>query len=400
MGVIPGLEDYKTRYAVDRVFYVDEMARVLADELHASSLLTLNGKNSDSGKMAIPATFDGIERFKVDEKTLFPVIAECRVVKTAMELEVLRYVCEISTKAHIEVMKKARVGMKEYQCESTFLHYCYYMGGCRLGGYTCICGSGNNGSVLHYGHAGAPNDKTINQGDMCLFDMGGDYYGYVADITCSFPADGKFTSDQRLVYNAVLDANRAVLSSVKPGVSWLDMHLLANKVMLTRLKEGGVLKGDVDAMMRENLGATFQPHGLGHFMGCDVHDVGGYLEGHPERSTLPGLKSLRTARKLGANMVLTIEPGCYFINHLLDRALADPKLSQFLVPEAVARFRGFGGVRIEDDIIITQDGAELMSKVPRTVEEIEAVMAEGRKENPDVLIPQLVKNFQKQPMPM
>jgi len=343
-------------------------------------LLTLNGKNTDSGKTCREAVFDGISKFKVQEKLLHREIAECRVIKTPMEMEVLRYVCAISAKAHIEIMKKIRAGMKEYQCEAMFQQYSYFNGGCRHCSYTCICGSGHNGSVLHYGHAGAPNDKTVKDGDMCLFDMGAEYYCYTSDITCSFPANGKFTPEQKIVYNAVLKANRAVFDAMKPGVSWVDMHVLANRVMLTHLRDNGVLRGDVDEMMKNNLAATFQPHGLGHFMGCDVHDVGGYLEGCPDRPQLAGLKSLRTARKLEAGMVLTIEPGCYFIDHLLDKALADPALSKFLDPDVIQKFRGTGGVRIEDDVAVTETGAELLSKVPRSVEEIEAVMAEGQKE--------------------
>jgi len=132
------------------------------------------------------------------------------VIKTEMELQVLRYVCDISAAAHVEIMKKIRSGMKEYQCESMFSNYCYYNGGCRFCSYTCICGSGNNGSVLHYGHAGAPNDKSIEDGDMCLFDMGAEYYCYTSDITCSFPVNGKFTEEQKIVYNAVLKANQSV----------------------------------------------------------------------------------------------------------------------------------------------------------------------------------------------
>merc|ERR1711976_1011458 len=129
-------------------------------------------------------------------------------------------------------------------------------------------------------------------------------------------------------------------------------------------------------MMKVNLcGEVFMPHGLGHFMGFDVHDVGGYLEGHPERPKGLGVGNLRTARLLKENMVLTIEPGCYFINHLLDQAVKDPKLNKFLVMDKIDEFRGFGGVRIEDDILVTKDGCENMAIVPRTVEEIEAFMA-------------------------
>ena len=136
--------------------------------------------------------------------------------------------------------------------------------------------SGINSAVLHYGHAGAPNDKKIAESDLCLFDMGGEYYCYASDITCTFPANGKFTPEQRFVYEAVLKANRAVLSAVKPGVSWVDMHLLAERIELEEMKKEGLLVGDVDEMLENRIGAIFFPHGLGHFLGIDTHDVGGY----------------------------------------------------------------------------------------------------------------------------
>lgn len=145
--------------------------------------------------------------------------------------------------------------------------------------------------------------------------MGGNYFGYAADITCTFPANGKFTPDQKLIYEAVLAANLAVQEAAKPGVAWPDMHRLAVKVLLENLKKGGLLKGDVDEMITAGLGAIFQPHGLGHLIGLDVHDVGGYLSDQPARPTQPrGFDKLRTARVLQERMALTIEPGCYFIN--------------------------------------------------------------------------------------
>jgi Xaa-Pro dipeptidase len=343
-------------------------------------LLTLKGLNTDSGKMSREAVFEGIGKFKVNNEYLYPAISECRVFKTDLELEVIRYTNRVSSEAHKEVMRKIRPGMKEYQLESIFHHYCYYMAGARFMSYTCICGSGENGAVLHYGHAGAPNNKTVHDQDMALFDMGCEYYCYASDITCSYPVSGKFSDQQKIVYNAVLKASRAVMEAVKPGVSWVDMHLLADRVQLSELKAHGLLKGDIELMMEKRLGATFMPHGLGHFMGCDTHDVGGYLEHCPPRPQEAGLRSLRTARTLEANMVLTIEPGVYFIDALLDKALQDPDLSQFLVPEVIEKYRNFGGVRIEDDIRITDSGMELLTEVPRTVEEIEQLMAEGRKE--------------------
>ncbi|XP_042895505.1 xaa-Pro dipeptidase [Parasteatoda tepidariorum] len=377
MGKLHTLDHFKNRYSVDEVHYVNDIAAVLKS-LAPDVLLTLKGINSDSGNETHEAVFEGISDFKVDNTSLYPRMVECRVIKTPLELEVLRYVNKLSSDAHKVVMQEIRPGMKEYQLESIFKHHCYRNGGARHVSYTCICGSGNNGATLHYGHAGAPNDKTVEDGDMCLFDMGGEYYCYASDITCSFPANGKFRKDQKLIYNAVLASSRAVFKEVKPGVNWVEMHKLADRVHLEELKKGGLLKGDIEEMMSVRLGAIFMPHGLGHFMGIDTHDVGGYLEGSPPRPAEDGLKSLRTARDLAAGMVITVEPGIYFIDCLLDKALNDPKLAKFLVPDVIEKFRGFGGVRIEDDIVITEDGMELMTDVPRTVEEIEALMAEKK----------------------
>ncbi|XP_062356013.1 xaa-Pro dipeptidase isoform X1 [Cinclus cinclus] len=376
MGKIHPPEFFKNKYAVDEAHYVTEISSVLALKKPAV-LLTLRGVNTDSGNVSKEASFEGISQFNVNNKILHPEIAECRVIKTDMELEVLRYTNKISSEAHKEVMKAVKVGMKEYEMESLFQHYCYTRGGMRHTSYTCICGSGENSSVLHYGHAGAPNDKTIEDGDLCLFDMGGEYYCYGSDITCTFPANGKFTADQRAIYEAVLKASRAVMKAVKPGVAWPDMHRLADRVHLEELTRIGILKGNVDDMVKVHLGAIFMPHGLGHLLGIDVHDVGGYPEG-VERIEEPGLRSLRTARRLQQGMVLTIEPGIYFIDHLLEQALKDPAQSCFIDSSVLQRFRGFGGVRIEDDIAVTATGMELLTCVPRTVEEIEAFMAEGQ----------------------
>ncbi|XP_065332499.1 xaa-Pro dipeptidase [Cloeon dipterum] len=386
MGHVATNDEWRQRYAVDRVHGTNEIATVLRS-VNPDQLLLLNGLNTDSGLTTRQAAFDGIHNFNTNNELLHREMSECRVIKSPMELEVMRYVARASSEAHINVMRRTRPGMFEYQCEAEFMRHVYFNSGCRHVAYTCICGSGVNGAVLHYGHAGAPNTRQVRDGDMCLYDMGAQYYCYASDITCSFPANGKFTEDQKMIYNAVLRANRAVIAAMRPGVSWVEMHRLANRELLLALIEGGVLQGDIEEMMEVNLAATFQPHGLGHLIGCDVHDVGGYLPHCPPRPELPGFHSLRTARDLEANMVVTVEPGCYFIQRLLDEALADPQRNRFLVRDAIERLRNFGGVRIEDDVAVTETGAEILNAVPRTVEEIEEVMAAGRREE-EVVLPQ------------
>ncbi|XP_076112841.1 xaa-Pro dipeptidase-like isoform X1 [Mytilus galloprovincialis] len=388
MGKLLSCDDFKERYGVNEAHWSSDIPSVLKGR-NPAVLLTLKGLNTDSGNYSREAAFDGISQFKVDNTILHPQISECRVFKSDKELDALRYSNKISSDAHKEIMKSIRPGVYEYQMESLFKHYCYFTGGMRGEAYTCICGTGDNGSVLHYGHAGAPNSKLVQDGDMCLFDMGCEYYCYTSDITCSFPANGKFTERQKGIYEAVYKSSRAVMAAVKPGVCWVDMHLLADRTHLEELKRLCLVTGDVDEMMKVRLGAVFMPHGLGHFMGLDTHDVGGYPEG-TERSKEAGLKSLRTVRTLEQRMVLTIEPGIYFIDVLLDAALNNPEQAKFLVREKIDSHRGFGGVRIEDDIAITEDGMELMTCVPRTVEEIERLMEEGRKQ-PPMPLPQDMK---------
>lgn len=349
MGPIPSDEETRKKYEVDDVVCADKILDRL-EYLRPSVLLMLKGVNSDSGKTYEPPKIEGLRTY-CDYETLYPIISECRVFKSPEEIAVLRYVARVTSEAHKKVMRIPFLKTKtyEYQAEAVFLAHTYYVGGCRHCSYTCVCGVGSNAAVLHYGHAAAPNNREVRNGDMCLFDMGANYFGYSSDVTCSFPANGKFTPDQKLIYNAVLEANLAVQRAARDGVNWVDMHLLANRVMLGILKDGGLLKGDVNEMIAAGLNAVFQPHGLGHLIGLDIHDVGGYLTHCPKKPTQVGLTKLRFARDLKAGMYVTIEPGCYFIKPLLTAAYENPAQSKFLVKENLDRFWNFGGVRIEGE---------------------------------------------------
>lgn len=366
---------FKAHYKVDEVFYMDEILAVLQEKFAVQHLYLLQGKNNDSGLTTVTtSTFDGIDNFSVDLKALHPVLVECRYVKSEKELELMRFVNQLSSQAHIEVMKSIRPGKMEFHAESFFLHHCYSQGGARLNAYTCICGSGHNASALHYGHAGAPNDKLLEDGDIFLCDMGAELHGYASDITCTFPVNGRFTPDQRLIYEGVLKAHDAVIAAIKPGVSNVDLHLLSHRVLTQHLLEHGLFQnGTVDELMDHEISSYFYPHGLGHLLGLDVHDVGGFPVGH-KRSEKKILQKLRYVRRLEKNVVLTVEPGCYFIEAQINDVLANPTTARFINQEMLARFRGTGGVRIESDVIVTAHGAENMTKVPRTVEAIEAVM--------------------------
>ena len=435
MGRIVPPEEFARTYAPDGgVRYADELDSYLKEKLQQQGggggggaaaaggaeidpaslapLYLLRGLNTDSGEYtSTTADFEGLKWYAhVDLAALHPQLAECRVVKSAAELELMRYSSWLTSMAHVEVMKGIKAGMAEYELEAIFKHFIYRNGGARHEAYTCICACGPNSAVLHYGHAGAPNNRVLGEGDIALLDMGARYHGYTSDITCSYPVRGTFDADQRAIYETVLEAQRQIMAAMKPGVSWPDMHRLMWRVTLTHLVALGALAGDVDEMLEAEVGAVFIPCGLGHLIGCDTHDVGGYNPGTPARIGEPGIKALRTARLLEEGMVLTVEPGLYvrsrlvlsrllltthdsrllvpthsstrlstryFIDHTIDNALADERQAKFFVRERIAQLRAFGGVRLEDVVAVTATGIANYTLAPRTVEEVESVMAGG-----------------------
>jgi Xaa-Pro dipeptidase len=366
-----------------------------------AKLYLLKGMNTDSGNFATPASFQGIEKFHDvrDEVALFRSISESRVFKSSAEIDVMRYTNWVSSMAHVEVMRATKPGMMEYQLESLFQHHTYTHGGCRHMSYTCICACGVSANILHYGHAGRPNSRLLTERDIALLDMGAEYNCYASDITCSFPVSGSFTNDQKSIYEAVLAAQIQVMSKLKPGVSWVEMHRVAEREILKGLVGCGILDDGgkeldevVETMIEADLGAIFMPHGLGHFIGIDTHDVGGYPPGKPARSERPGVRKLRTARQLEEGMVITVEPGCYFINPLLDAAMSDKRQKHFLT-DRVNHFRGFGGVRLEDDVLITSDGCENLTLCPRAVEEVLDVMSGGPWPPAKDLLPEMKRKW-------
>ena len=224
---------------------------------------------------------------------------------------------------------------------------------------------------------------------------------YASDITCSYPVKGTFTKDQRDIYESVLDAQLSVIRQLRPGVSWLEMHRESERAILRGLIKCGVLNTNgrddltqvVEEMLEVDLGAVFMPHGLGHLIGLDTHDVGGYSPGTPHRSPRPGVKKLRTARIMEEGVAITVEPGCYFIDPLLDMALADDRQKKFLNRKRLADFRGFGGIRLEDNVVVTADGCINLTLCPRAVQEVLDVMSGGQWPPKEDVLPGMQRNW-------
>jgi len=234
------------------------------------------------------------------------------------------------------------------------------------------------GEVLH----NVTWDNTLSEGDLLLVDSGAEApSGYASDITRTFPVSGRFSNRQREIYEVALAANQAAIAAAAPGVTNRELHLLAARTIASGLRDIGLMRGDVDAAVEAGAHAMFFVHGLGHMMGLDVHDmedlgdVVGYEQGE-ERSTQFGLAYLRLARPLEEGFVITIEPGIYFIPALIDRWRADDLHSEFICYDRVEEYRSFGGIRIEDDVLITDSGSRVLGPmIPKTVADIEAAMA-------------------------
>ena len=355
------------------------------NRLNPKKLYVLNGTNSDSGNKVLtcdyvfPAPYEKFNEIIDHDGLIYEILADTRTRKTTEEINLLKYINKATVEAHIDTMKKiyqkisAQQPIIERDVENYFFSYIRSKLYSRNHPYEHICGCGVDGATLHY----INNDQKLESGQLILMDMGGMAAGYVSDVTSTVPVNGTFTQEQADIYNIVLEANKEVQKNAKPGVSWSDMHLLAEKVILTGLQKLGFLNSTatVQEMLDNRVCYYFMPHGLGHLMGIDVHDAGGYLSFTPERSKEKGLDCLRTARVLEKDMVLSDEPGIYFIPYLLEQGFKDEKVSKYFVQDKIKQYYKFGGVRIEDDILITEDGCvNLTEGLPRTVEEIQNTM--------------------------
>ena len=272
-----------------------------------------------------------------------PIVHEMRLFKSPEEIDVLRRAGEISALAHTRAMQVCRPGMFEYQLEGEILHE-FNRHGARFASYNTIVGGGENGCILHY----TENESELRDGELVLIDAGCEYRGYAGDITRTFPINGKFTPAQREIYDIVLASLDAALTLFRPGTSIQEVTSDVVRIMITGLVKLGILKGDVEQLMADNAHRAFFMHGLSHWLGLDVHDVGVY---GPDRS-----------RTLEPGMVLTVEPGLY------------------IAPDADVppQYRGIG-IRIEDDILITENGNEnLTASVVKRADEIEALMAAAK----------------------
>ncbi|KAI9033482.1 peptidase M24, structural domain-containing protein [Hyaloraphidium curvatum] len=364
----------KKTYDFDEVIYDADLEKAL-EALKPSALNTLE-YNADAVSASLPAKFRPlVSKGKID----WPLF-ETRVVKSEGEIGILREANRLSSLAHIKLMRaaKRKTHTTEHELYALFMYETTKRGSFHQA-YHPICASGCHAAALHYVKNRGPFPP--DDRNLVLIDAGCEYFCYASDITRTWPVGGKYLDEWRDIYQVVYDAQLACFDAIKPGVNWEDIHRLADRVHVEGLKKLGILKGDVDEMLKKSVGGIFMPHGLGHLLGLDVHDVGGYPKG-VDRIDEPGLRYLRMRRKLIPGMVLTVEPGIYFIDAFLEPALADPEISKFIDAPTLERYRKVGGVRIEDDIVVTETGMENLTApfVPAAIDEVEKLIAA---EDPD-----------------
>jgi Xaa-Pro dipeptidase len=301
---------------------------------------------------------------KVDIKLLTQRIHGLRRIKDSEEISCIQKANAVSSQAHEKVMRFTKPGMFEYELRAVFESETIAAGLLKQA-YNGIYASGKNASVLHY----VNNNVRIHKNDFILVDAGAEYEGYASDITRTFPASGKFSKKQSGLYEVVLNTQKRMIQKAVPGASIRLLHLEANRMIVTGLKELGYLKGSVDDVEENNLGSLFFPHGLGHLLGLDTHDVGGAQPKQSKRSD-----NLRFGDVLEPGMVLTIEPGLYFIEALLVPAMKHRKLARFMNIPRIQGSLGFGGIRIEDNIFVTEKGNVNLTKAVKERSDIEKMM--------------------------
>jgi len=301
---------------------------------------------------------------------LIKSVVNQRNIKTDEEIIQIEEAVNTTVDMHLAAMRMARPGISEADIAAT-VHQIAIANAGELSFPTI---ASIHGETLH-NHS---HKNILKKGDMLLLDAGAENrMHYAGDMSSTIPVDKKFTNRQKEIYSVTLNAHMAAVNALKPGIKFKDIHLLACKTIAQGMKDLGFMKGDINEAVAQGAHAMFFPCGLGHMMGLDVHDMEnlgevyvGY-DGKP-KSTQFGIKSLRLARELEPGFVLTIEPGIYFIPELIDKWRTEKKFMEFLNYDKLKEYKNFGGIRNEEDYLITKDGARLLGKpLPKTIEDVE-----------------------------
>jgi Xaa-Pro aminopeptidase len=354
-GFRHGIQGSREFFKFDETYAIDDFTTKLADLLNQSNTNAIYytigyiPKYDDVIVSTIKSARQKIRQGVNAPQNIIDInqyISQMRLIKDDYDIKHIKQSCSISSIAHIEAMQMVKGASYEYEVEATLLS-AFCRQGSRQQAYTSIVAGGQNACVLHY----VANNAKLNPNDLLLVDAGGEYLGYASDITRTYPISGKFSKAQQAIYEIVLEANKKAIDEIKVGHPWNNPGDMAVKVLTQGLIDIGLLKGSVQDNIETKAYRRFYMHSIGHWLGLDVHDVGSYMQDGKYLEFKPG-------------MCTTIEPGLYISKDDVG------------VPE---EYRGIG-VRIEDDILVTNNGVEnLTHSVPKEVEELEKIILSGTK---------------------
>ncbi|KAJ1978991.1 hypothetical protein H4R34_003006 [Dimargaris verticillata] len=364
-----GEQELQDRYPVDKVQFTHELEALLT----ALRPTTIYALTKQQGLQSLSVAMNVLNTTALKE-----CLEEARLFKSPEEVALMRKANNISSAAHKALIQSVHAGTSEGKLYARFVYECSVRGGVWQA-YGGIVGRGTHAAILHY----TKNDADItDENDVVLVDAGCEFRGYASDITRTFPVGPQFTPKARDIYALVLKMQKVrlgevntVLDNIQVGVEWVDLHRLAMKVCAQGLLDLGILQGSLEAIMAQHVPAVFFPHGLGHSIGLNTHDVAGFPKGVTPIDE-PGLRNLRMRRKLEVGMVVTVEPGCYFVPALLRLAQANAQQAELINFDLVQEYLSVGGVRIEDSVVVTEDGYINLTTAPKEIEEVEALRAD------------------------
>lgn len=375
MGPQPSINEKSQRIGVKECAPLKELEKKLRDCLRQGRQIHFLPQDRPENLLKIERLL-GIHPRLVNTHAslkLTMAVVEQRTIKSEEEIREIEIALDTTYEMHTLAMRMSKPGMYEREVVGAMEGFALSRGVRQA--YPIIFSI--HGETLHNHYHG----NMMKEGDIIVNDSGAESpLHYASDLTSTIPVSGKFTEKQKEIYNIVLRAQREANKFIKPGVKFKDVHLLACRTLASGLKDLSLMKGDINEAVQQGAHALFFQCGLGHMMGLDVHDMenlGEQYVGYDEettRSSQFGLCYLRLAKAVQPGFVLTVEPGIYMIPELIDQWKAEKKLAQFINYDAVEKYRDFGGIRVEDNIVVTKSGIRVLGrKMPKTVEEVEAV---------------------------
>lgn len=365
MGHVPEPASSQREWHADRVSYLDELAdRVVQAAGRRGRLHLVRSSNPHADSLAAELR-ERLPRLELVSGVADQALVDLRLRKTDFELGLMRAAAEVTRDAFFAFWKVTRPGASERDVQAALEQVFRARGA--LTAYYPIIGSGPNPAILHYHE----NRRTMQAREMLLVDAGAELHGYKSDVTRTVPVDGRWTSRQRAVYEVVRSAQERAIGRVEHGVFYPDLHRACARDLVDGLQQIGLVRGDLDGLMERHIDHVFFPHGLGHPIGLETHDVGGHLDPDSRPDDLKHV-NLRTSRTIEAGFVVTIEPGIYFNVPLLEASREDERFRDAVDwDEAFACVEEVGGVRIEDDVVVQRSGRSVLTHdIPKVIDAI------------------------------